>query len=487
MHLIESLEPRIAPAVLINPSTVKFIDADGDNVTVHISKPLFTEANIKTAFTFEPGHDLPGGDVGEYLSKFDVKQLGLAAQGLDIAITAKRSAIHGGNGRIDIGSIDAFDAGDANSLDLGRVRLQGDLKFIDAGDALLSTPGLKSLDVASIGEQISGVKSEINGSIGSVKIRGDMLGFWEMKGDFNSTVGSFFIGGSLGDSTLDVQDAGAVHLQGKIGQVRVGHNLIGSEGFGTGRLRLAGNVGSVDIGGSLIGGSGAGGGALQLLGFTKSVRVHGGIVGGSGSSSGVLSGNPNQGGAGIVRVDGSVIGGTDNFTGVIALDSIGSLTVGGDVIGRADGNTGFINLGSAKLVHVRGSLQGIEDPGEVLTPNNVSGSIIASRSLGKVQIDGDVCNASIIAGIQSGDDKEFGAGTGGDADRDADPGLISSIASIVIRGAVNSTGSHHYAIEANQLGPIKIGTVTYSPADPTLDFTTGFFVNARDTVTVREI
>src|SRR5829696_1254806 len=76
MHLIEHLEPRIAPAVLINPTTVKFIDVDGDNVTVHISKPLFTEANFKTALSFVPSADVTGAEIPEYLSRFDVKQFG---------------------------------------------------------------------------------------------------------------------------------------------------------------------------------------------------------------------------------------------------------------------------------------------------------------------------------------------------------------------------------------------------------------------------
>ena len=152
---VERLESRIAPASLVNPKTVTFVDADGDDVTVHISKPLFTADNFEQALSFASSDTpLPGGISGERLLRFDVKQLGLAAQGLDIAITAERSALHGGDGHVNIGAVDAFDSGNAASVDLGRVRVDGDLNFIDAGDAVLSTPGLKSLKAESIGVSI---------------------------------------------------------------------------------------------------------------------------------------------------------------------------------------------------------------------------------------------------------------------------------------------------------------------------------------------
>src|SRR5687767_9946220 len=38
----EPLEGRIAPAILLTPSTVQFTDTDGDLVTIKFSKDLFT-------------------------------------------------------------------------------------------------------------------------------------------------------------------------------------------------------------------------------------------------------------------------------------------------------------------------------------------------------------------------------------------------------------------------------------------------------------
>lgn len=43
---VEVLESRLAPATLISPTTLTYRDVDGNNVTVHLSKPLLTSATI---------------------------------------------------------------------------------------------------------------------------------------------------------------------------------------------------------------------------------------------------------------------------------------------------------------------------------------------------------------------------------------------------------------------------------------------------------
>jgi hypothetical protein len=488
MNTIETLEQRIAPATLVNPTTVKFVDTDGDQVTLHISKPLFTAENFERVLSFAPGAaSLPGGEAGEYLQKFDVKQLGLSAAGLDIAIIATRSAALGGNGHVDIGNIDAFNKDNVNSVDLGRVLVDGDLDFIDAGDADLTTRGLKSLDVASIGEQADGIRSEINGSVGTVKIRGNMLGIWDMKGTFDSTVKSFTIGGSLGSSELVSDNAGSISLQGIVGKVKVGHNVIGGKGLSTGHILVVGSAGSIEIGGSVLGNEGSGSGGVQIAGRLDSVHVHGDVIGGSGESTGLIFGGISQGVINKVQVDGSLIGGTKSFTGVISADRVGSVTIGQNVIGRIGGSSGFVNVGTADSITVKGSLQGVVDPGTFLGGGNLSGGIAAAKSLGVVRILGDVTNANIIAGVKAGDDKVFGSGEGSAADADLNPGLISHIAKVIIGGAVEAAGASHFAIESNEIGIVKIGSVVYAHTDPALNFTTGFAVDAKGAVIVREI
>ncbi|MBO0701067.1 MAG: hypothetical protein J2P46_21910, partial [Zavarzinella sp.] len=52
---LEPLEPRHAPATLVSPTTVTYQDADGDNVTVVLSRPVLTPGNVNTVFHFDTG------------------------------------------------------------------------------------------------------------------------------------------------------------------------------------------------------------------------------------------------------------------------------------------------------------------------------------------------------------------------------------------------------------------------------------------------
>src|SRR5688572_13360354 len=60
----EPLEGRIAPAVLLNASTVQFTDTDGDLVTVQFSKALFKgtpvelENTLAAVFKFKDGGEV---------------------------------------------------------------------------------------------------------------------------------------------------------------------------------------------------------------------------------------------------------------------------------------------------------------------------------------------------------------------------------------------------------------------------------------------
>ncbi len=43
MNFLEALEDRIAPATLLNPTTLVYTDVDGDAVTVKVSKEILPE------------------------------------------------------------------------------------------------------------------------------------------------------------------------------------------------------------------------------------------------------------------------------------------------------------------------------------------------------------------------------------------------------------------------------------------------------------
>src|SRR5436309_9446565 len=52
---LESLESRLAPATLVNPTTLTYQDVDGDNVTVRFSKPVLSNVNADNVFFFDTG------------------------------------------------------------------------------------------------------------------------------------------------------------------------------------------------------------------------------------------------------------------------------------------------------------------------------------------------------------------------------------------------------------------------------------------------
>src|SRR5262245_22668364 len=117
-HIIEILEPRIAPATLVNATTVTYNDVDGDLVTVKVSKGALAESN----FTFTT----PFADNGPQILRLLDLQNSASFSKAGIAITAKRTAA-GGDGHVNVGFIDA------SGTDLGAVKIPGDLGKIEAG------------------------------------------------------------------------------------------------------------------------------------------------------------------------------------------------------------------------------------------------------------------------------------------------------------------------------------------------------------------
>src|SRR5687768_7656371 len=167
--MLEPLEDRIAPAVIVNPGNHKvatYTDADGDTVTIRVTKGDLLDATFVTA----------ASGVGEQLQRI-VLPAGQGFDGTGISITAKRGP--DGNGLVHVGAIDA------TNVDLGAVLVRGDLGQIDSGDATTRTAGIKALTVASLGEygtstQNAGMNpsniSTIKGGIPLLKVGGNLRG-----------------------------------------------------------------------------------------------------------------------------------------------------------------------------------------------------------------------------------------------------------------------------------------------------------------------
>ena len=193
--MIEHLEARIAPAsvaTLLNISTILYSDVDGDNVTIHISKPIFTIANANAALVLphiQPAPTAPSPS----RSIPSMSRNSAPPEGLSLSITASVSKTHGGNGQVDVGAING--SSNALNLDLGSVVVQGDLGSISCGTGSATVPGLHSLSAYSISNVTPGTDSVVSGTLGSVSVRGNLEG-----GISATNLGTVVVGGSLESS-----------------------------------------------------------------------------------------------------------------------------------------------------------------------------------------------------------------------------------------------------------------------------------------------
>lgn len=434
--MIEPLESRIAPATLVNPTTVTYFDVDGDFVTVKTSLGTFSLFN-----NFQFG--TPDGLGREQLQSIRLHNGGFGGfEYADITITVVKKP--GGDGLANVGYLNS------TSLPLGKVTVPGDLGRIDAGNADSSKNAIQSLSVRSMG--LFGTSTQASGS-----------------SLISSITGGF---GTL-NVTTDVKDASIsfnpfTTFTGTPGAITIGGSLIGGEAEGSGSISSKFGFASVKIGGNLIGGSGTGSGSvstfISIPARIGSVTVGGSVVGGSASGSGVINANGSE--LGAVKIGGNLIGGTDVRSGaILAVTDIASVSIGGSVIGgpatygQNMGNTlgGQIyaggKIGPVAIAHdLRGGA------------GDFSGRILAGSNLGTVTIGGSIIGG---AGSQSG---SLGAsvdmlavkvghdvlGGGG--------GLSGSIAAGTIAGVtiggslVGSTAaSSGHVFSAGQIGPISIG------------------------------
>src|SRR5438067_909228 len=301
---IAPLENRIAPATIINPTTLTYQDVDGDSVVVKVSKPLFVNSQVANSifqFTNVVGVGINGAVNGdnttpEALDTIDLRNLGnmAFAQGMNISVTVQQK-LGVGNGEANVGQIlaatlDPETLQFSQNIDLGVVRIQGNLGRIDVGDKF-PTPALRVLDVDSMHQEFL---SNILGPVGNFHIRGD-LDSARIK-----VYGSEF---------------------GNINRLTIDGALKGGVDDNSGQIFVTGTLRSATIG-SIIGGAGAFSGALVGTLFRNSaianLHVLGSITGGNvipptttePGHDATDSGNIFFKRIGNVRIDGDLIGGS---------------------------------------------------------------------------------------------------------------------------------------------------------------------------------
>lgn len=451
----ERLESRIAPALLLTGGqAVAYFDADGDLVTVKTSKGKFQDPTQMGQTMWDFGATTTG--IGEQLRQLDLSGL-TEFDGANITITAvpydyDNNTKPDGDGTVDVGYINA------TGIDLGAVRVRGDLGAIDAGDAL-SDPALKSLNVLSLGVEgtttgAPDLMSNLHGPVGSITVSGHVARATIVitGGDQFGTLGSLTVGGALiGGSD---QGAGEIFVEGALGKATIGGGLFGGEGQGSGSLQAA-KFGSVTIGGSLGGNKGAGSGSVFARDSIGKITIGGSLFGGSGANSAqvgakmigsitvggvirggdavdatltaagagaIVAGNGAFKGAGTigsVKIGSSLLGGSGENSGIInSAVSIGSVIIGGELSGgdgKFSGSVSTPSLGSIKVTTTIFGGSG-EGSGGIfadtsLKSADVGGSLVGHTGTGSgvIRAGGEIGPITIRGGVLGGDGQLSGA------------------------------------------------------------------------------
>src|SRR5262249_5991434 len=150
-----------------------------------------------------------------------------AAIGVGITVNAVRSPINGGDGFVAVGEVIA-------GIDLGPVKIDGDLGRILAGNGTTSTRGLAALTAQSMGRYgtstgAANLQSGIQGKLGTLTIRGDLK---DANISVNGGIGSIAIGGSVIGGSTD--GAGSITAEGDLGTCVIRGDLIGGTADRTG-------------------------------------------------------------------------------------------------------------------------------------------------------------------------------------------------------------------------------------------------------------
>lgn len=373
--------------------TATWVDEDGDAVTLKSTKGILDT----TDFDLEAR----GPFGGEVLRVLDLSNDGAPAKGVGLTIGAKFDKLNNrGDGAVNVEYINAA------GIDLGAVKLDGDLGRIDAGDATLSDGSVKSLTVGSMGV-VSGqaLVSGFQGKVGKFAVRGDIN---------NSRI--------INNTSMISSAAGA------FGAITIGGNIQGADGY----IFASGDIASLKIGGS----------------FNHSDSM---------SSIGLRS----LGKIGAVTVGGSLRG---NDSVLIEATTLGKVSIGGDMEGAVILATGKASPANATAAL---AIAGVSVKGHVVGSFIAAG--LSSNSernpdaqIGAVTIGGDWTDSSIAAGASSGTDLVYGTNddalytpTMGYTDSAA---ILSKIASVTVKGQIYGTGG----FVAQTVGKFVRGPVTYA-------------------------
>ena len=447
---IELLESRIAPAAIVNPTTVTYTDQDGDLVTLQISKGMLTAAD----FVFDSAFGESGP---QKLLRLDFAGDKDKA-GTDVTITVVTG---GGDGVAHVGFIDA------TGIDLGSVSVPGDLGRIIAGDKVKSSPAIDQLTVGSVGVQPITATQETGGSLLSV-ISGK-LNTLTVAGDVNLAVisatgkiGSAEIGGNL----IGGPDAmsGSIRSDGDISQIHIAGDIVGGDGDKSGQVFSQHEITALTLDGSLKGGTLAGSvGSGQITAFDRigQITISGDIAGGAGDQSGQIVARD---GLTNLIVLGSIRGGTGPDSGVVGTNGtikageIGTVSATTGIFGGDGDRSGAIVCsGGIKQLTLHGNLVG--------GVGDTSGAIGSTKAVGTITVEGDIVGGSgprsgeIVSDTSIETVSVTGSIFGGSGNESGAIGSTGPVSSVSIAGDVAGyTGfDSGWIVSGKKTGSITIG------------------------------
>jgi hypothetical protein len=452
--------------LLNNGRTLQWTDVDGDLVTMTTTRGSFAELPTATYTTTDSSGApverrwlQPTGDFGgSQLALLSLINLGGFA-GAAINISAEvqvgffdERAIS--DGLVHVGEIRAAQriaSGELDwvGIDLHSVTVEGDLAKIVAGDNV-STTALRRLDVVSLGRLANAPGgandrgSEVLGPIGTVLVRGDLVGQLKLIGQEFGRIGSLTIEGALRGGPID--NTGQVLVSGSVGRATIGE-IVGGAGANSGALignqNNGGSLGDVTVLGAVTGGSGRISGSIQALRIGD-VKI-GSLTGGSGVNSGLIFAN--GGNIASLTVEGGIAGGIGESSGqVFAAGAIGHVKAT-SLTGGTGASSGLIraNGGAISSVTFTGALTG--------GAGDNSGQIFAQTSIGHVKLAGIVGGAGDGSGA-IGLTKTPNEDTNGNAIY----GTSGSVRSLTVASSiVGGGGDFSGLLAAQSVGPVQIG------------------------------
>jgi hypothetical protein len=448
---IEPLEPRIAPAVF-----AMFADVDGDLVTVSISKgtPPSATGPGDADIVLSPIRVVDGEAASQLLR---INLMGNQVfKGANITVTATPQdfdddGVLDGDGLVNVGFIDASGFG---GIDLGAVKIEGDLGKLVAGDAILTTTGLASLSVLSLGRfgtstGAPDLSVTVAGNLGALKVSGDVRGPVSATSLAAATIAGSVIDGGLfgvngigvvkvaGDIIAELVNTSIESTAGKIGSVTIGGKLFNAS------IQSVGDLGPLKIGGAAFGNITSAGGKIA------SVTI-GGIV-----SSSIVS----DGDLGPVKIAG------DSFATIASGGRIASIAITGNWFNRitATGDIGPVKVGagingSSVMTSTAGSIASVAIAGTA-----DGGELHAALNLGAVKIGGDAFSIEFSSGQDMGK-----IAIGGDLDRTCSIDAGGRLAGVTIGSDFGGGGSDpvRRITSGGDMGAVKIGGDVNSSSAP---------------------